>query len=156
MLNIRIDRDGVWYYAGSPIHRKSLVCLFASVLTRDASGEYWLVTPAEMGRIDVEDAPFIAVELFTAGSGREQILSVRTNVDEIVTIDNEHPLTVVNDPKSGEPSPYVTLRQGIDARLSRSVYYELVGLGVEARCEGAHMFGIWSSSCFFPLGSTEM
>jgi hypothetical protein len=156
MLNIRIDRDGVWYYAGSPIHRKSLVCLFASVLTRDASGEYWLVTPAEMGRIVVEDAPFIAVELFAAGSGREQILSVRTNVDEIVTIDNEHPLTVVNDPKSGEPSPYVTLRQGIDARLSRSVYYELVDLGVEASCEGAHMFGVWSSGCFFPLGSTEM
>src|SRR5512134_229339 len=71
-LNIRIDRDGVWYYGGSPINRKSLVCLFASVLTRDASGDYWLVTPREMGRIDVEDAPFIAVELFAAGSGREQ------------------------------------------------------------------------------------
>lgn len=156
MLNIRIDRYGVWYYEGSPIHRKSLVCLFASVLTRDASGEYWLVTPAEMGRIDVEDAPFIAVELFAAGAGHNQILSVRTNVDEIVTIDADHPVTMAADPKSGEPSPYVTLRQGIDARLSRSVYYQLVDLGVEASCEGAHMFGVWSSGCFFPLGSTEM
>lgn len=155
-LNIRIDRGGVWHYEGSPIHRKSLVCLFASVLTRDASGGYWLVTPAEIGRIDVEDAPFIAVELFAVGAGRNQILSIRTNVDEIVTIDNEHPLNVVTSPKSGEPSPYVVLRQGIDARVSRSVYYELVDLGVEASCEGAHMFGVWSSGCFFPLGSTEM
>jgi hypothetical protein len=156
ILNIRIDRDGVWYYEGSPINRKSLVCLFASVLTRDASGAYWLITPAEMGRIDVEDAPFIAVELFTAGAGRDQILSVRTNVDEIVTIDNDHPVTVATNPNSGEPSPYVTLRPGIEARLSRSVYYQLVDLGVEADREGAHMFGVWSSGCFFPLGSTEM
>ena len=155
-LNIRIDRHGVWYYKGSPIHRKSLVYLFASVLTRDASGEYWLVTPRERGRIDVEDAPFIAVELFAARSGHKQILSVRTNVDEIVTIDEDHPITVVTDPKSGEPSPYVTVRQGIDARLSRSVYYELVDLGVEGSCEGVHMFGVWSSDCFFPLGSMDM
>lgn len=155
-LNIRIDRHGVWYYEGSPINRKSLVCLFASMLTRDASGDYWLVTPTEMGRIDVEDAPFIAVELFAARSSHNQILSVRTNVDEIVTIDNNHPITVVTDPQSGEPSPYVTLRQSIDARLSRSVYYELVDLGVEASCEGVHMFGVWSSGCFFPLGSMEM
>jgi uncharacterized protein len=156
ILNIRIDRDGVWYYEGSPINRKSLVCLFASVLTRDASGAYWLITPVEMGRIDVEDAPFIALELFTAGSGRDQILSVRTNVDEIVTIDNDHPVTVATNRNSGEPSPYVTLRPGIEARLSRSVYYQLVDLGVEADREGAHMFGVWSSGCFFPLGSTEM
>ena len=155
-FNIRIDRDGVWYYEGSPINRKALVCLFASVLTRDASGDYWLVTPAEMRRIDVDDAPFIAVELFAAGSSHNQILSVRTNVDEIVTIDKDHPIRVVTDPDSGEPSPYVTVREGIDARLSRSVYYELVDLGVEASCEGAHMFGIWSSGCFFPLGSAEM
>ena len=126
------------------------------MLTRDASGDYWLVTPAEMGRIDVEDAPFIAVELFAAGSSHNQILSVRTNVDEIVTIDKDHPVSVVTDPKSNEPSPYVKVREGIDARLSRSVYYELVDLGVEASCESAHMFGVWSSGCFFSLGSTEM
>ena len=156
ILNIRIDRDGVWYYEGSPINRKSLVCLFASVLTRDASGAYWLITPAEMGRIEVEDAPFIVVELFAAGAGRNQVLSVRTNVDEIVTIDTDHPVTVTINPNSGEPLPYVTLRQGINARLSRSVYYQLVDLGVEADREGAQMFGVWSSGCFFPLGSTEM
>ncbi len=154
-LNIRIDRDGVWYYEGSPINRKSLVRLFASVLTRDANDDYWLATPAEIGRIDVEDAPFIAVELYVAGTGCAQVLSIRTNVDEIVTIDKNHPITIVTDPNTGEPSPYVALRQGIEARLSRSVFYELVELGVEESTEGAHMIGIWSSGCWFPLGSTK-
>jgi uncharacterized protein len=154
-LNIRIDRNGVWYYEGSPINRKPLVCLFASVLRRDADGDYWLVTPAEIGRIDVEDAPFIAVELYVAGTGSAQMLSIRTNVDEIVTIGKDHPIRVVSDPDTGEPSPYVTLRHGIDARLSRSVFYELVNLGVEDGTEGEHMVGVWSSGCFFPLGSTE-
>ena len=154
-LNIRIDRDGVWYYEGSPINRKSLVCLFASVLTRDASGDYWLATPAEIGRIEVEDTPFVAVELYVAGTGRTQILSIRTNVDEIVTIDKDHPITIVTNPNTGEPSPYVSLREGIDARLSRSVFYELVDLGVEQDTQGAHMVGVWSSGCLFPLGSME-
>jgi uncharacterized protein len=154
-LNIRIDRDGVWYYEGSPINRKSLVCLFASVLTRDADGDYWLVTPAEIGRVDVEDVPFIAAELYVAGTGSAQMLSIRTNVDEIVTIDKDHPIRVVCDPDTGEPSPYVTLREGIEARLSRSVFYEVVNLGVEDDSEGEHMVGVWSSGCFFPLGSSE-
>jgi uncharacterized protein len=154
-FNIRIDRNGVWYYEGSPINRKSLVCLFASALMRDENGDYWLVTPAEMGRIDVEDAPFIAVELYVGGEGRDQVLSVRTNVDEIVTIDKDHPITIVTDGKTGEPSPYVTLRHGIEARLSRPVYYELASLGVERRCDGAHIFGVWSRGSFFSLGSTE-
>jgi uncharacterized protein len=154
-FNIRIDRNGVWYYEGSPINRKSLVCLFASVLTRDANGDYWLVTPVEKGRVEVEDAPFIAVELYVAGAGSAQILSIRTNVDEIVTIDEDHPITVVTDPGTGEPSPYVTLRQGIVARLSRSVFYELVDLGVEEHIEGAYMVGVWSSGRLFLLGSRD-
>lgn len=154
-FNIRIDRNGVWYYEGSPITRQSLVCLFASVLRRDADGRYWLVTPAEIGRIEVEDAPFIAVELYVAGTGRDQILSIRTNVGEIVSIDEEHPITIITDPVTGEPSPYVRLRPGIDARLTRSVFYELVALGVEENRNGAHMLGVWSSGLLFSLGSTE-
>ncbi len=154
-FNIRIDRDGVWYYDGSPINRQSLVCLFASVLRRDVDGAYWLVTPAEMGRIEVEDVPFIAVELYVAGTGTDQILSVRTNVDEIVTIDKDHAITMMTDPGNNERLPYVRLREGIDARLSRSVFYELVGLGVEETVDGAHILGVWSSGLLFPLGSTE-
>src|SRR3954454_12969538 len=78
-----IKRDGTWLYRGSPIDRKELVCLFASVLRREEDGSFWLQTPAERGRIDVEDAPFIAVELEWSGEGREQVLSFRTNVDQV-------------------------------------------------------------------------
>jgi len=154
-LDIRIDRSGVWHYRGSPIPRKDMVCLFASTLTRDAAGGYWLVTPAEMGRIEVDDAPFLAVELFVAGAGRDQILSVRTNVDEIVTIDDGHPLDVQTDPATGEPSPYVTVRDGICARLSRPVYYEVVARGLEEKIDGTQFYGVWSSRQFFVIGRLD-
>ncbi len=154
-LNIRIDRDGVWYYAGSPIARRELVCLFASVLVRDAAGAFWLVTPAEICPVQVDDAPFLAVEMFVAGQGEAQILSFRTNVDEIVSVDGAHPLTVTTDPATGEPSPYVRLRDGIDARLSRAVFYDLVDRGVECRSGDRIGFGVWSNGRFFDLGTIE-
>lgn len=154
-LDIRIDRSGVWYYRGSPIRRKELVCLFSSVLHRDEDGGYWLITPTELGPIDVEDAPFLAVELYAGGDGREQILSMRSNVDELVTVDDEHPLRVEHDPGTGEPSPYLHLHGGIEARITRSVFYELVGLGVEETIDGQRRFGVWSSGRFFVLGSLD-
>lgn len=154
-LNISIDRNGAWYYQGSVISRKELVCLFASVLSRDEEGGYWLVTPAEMGRVHVEEVPFIAVELFSAGAGRSRSISLRTNIDEIVTIDEEHPLTIVTNAVTGEPAPYVTVRAGLEAKLARPVYYELVELGVEEVVQGAHMFGVWSCGHFFPIGNLE-
>lgn len=154
-LNIRIDRDGVWYYAGSPIARRELVCLFASVLVRDAAGTFWLVTPAEICPVQVDDAPFLAVEIFAAGHGEDQILSFRTNVDEIVSVDGAHPLMVTYDPVTGEPSPYVRLRDGIDARLSRAVYYDLIDRGVARRTNGRVAFGVWSNGHFFDLGTLD-
>jgi hypothetical protein len=154
-LDIRIDRNGVWHYRGSPIPRKEMVCLFASTLCRAADGGYWLVTPAEMGRVEVEDVPFLAVELFTAGAGREQVLSVRTNVDEIVTIDDDHPLDVVTDPATAEPSPYVLVRDGLSARLTRSVYYEVVARGLEEKIDGEQFYGVWSAGSFFVIGRLD-
>lgn len=154
-LDMRIDRDGVWYYHGSPIRRKELMCLFASVLTRDQDGRYWLVTPTEIGLVRVEDAPFLAVELFNAGSGREQVISLRTNVDEIVTVDEEHSLHVTTNPDTGEPSPYIRVREGIEARIARSVYYELVARGLEEEIAGQLFFGVWSSGSFFALGKLD-
>jgi hypothetical protein len=151
-LGIRIDRDGVWYYHGSPIQRKELVCLLASALRVDDTGGYWLVTPTEMARIDVEDAPFLAVEMYRAGEGRGRFLSLRTNVDEIVTIGTDHPLYVIIDEDSGEPAPYVKLELGREARLSRAVYYELATLAEEAVIDGVRHLGVWSSGTFFPLG----
>ncbi len=152
---MRIDREGVWYYHGSPIRRKELVCLFASVLTRNEAGEYWLITPSEMCVVEVEDVPFLAVELFSGGADREQIISLRSNVDEIVSVDNDHPLYVIDDPETGEPSPYLILRDGMEARLTRSVFYELVALGLEEDIDGELFFGVWSSGSFFPLGKLD-
>jgi hypothetical protein len=151
-LAIRIDREGIWHYQGSPIRRKDLVCLFASALRRDDTGRYWLVTPSEMGPIEVEDAPLLAVEVFQAGQRNRQILSLRTNVDEIVSVDAEHPLEVRRCPSTGDTIPYLRLDRRLEARVIRPVYYQLAALGVEAHVEGRPCLGVWSSGQLFPLG----
>lgn len=154
---IRIRRDGTWLYEGSPIRRKALVCLFASCLTREADGSYWLVTPAERGRITVDDAPFVAVELFVAGEGERQVLSFRTNVDELIEAGPEHPIRVAHDLVTCLPTPYVRVREGrgrfpIEARIERAVYYELVALAVPEMVHGERVLGVWSGGRFFVLG----
>jgi len=151
-IDMRIDRNGAWFHHGSPIGRKELVKLFASVLRRDDDGDYWLITPAEMARIEVEDAPFMAVKLTTSGDGADQILSLRTNVDATVTVDSDHPIRVDMDPDTGEPSPYVVLDDAVEAKISRAVYYELVSMGVENN-HNSDLLGVWSSGIFFSLGS---
>src|ERR1041385_1043525 len=105
-LDMRIVRDGTWFYRGSPINRLPLVKLFASVLRRDADGSFWLVTPAERGRVAVEDAPFVAGSVDREGEGRKQRLIFRTNLDEIVAAGADHPLRV-EPAASGEPAPYI-------------------------------------------------
>ncbi|MBV9782839.1 MAG: DUF1285 domain-containing protein [Acidisphaera sp.] len=156
-LHFLIRRDGTWLYRASPIGRKELVCLFASVLKREADGSYWLQTPVERGRIEVEDAPFVAVELHWCGCGRDQKLSFRTNIDELVTAGPEHPIRVSHDVLTCEPTPYIRLRRGegawgIEARINRAVYYELVALAVPELIAGRRLLGVWSCGVFFSLG----
>lgn len=156
-LPFLIRRDGTWLYRGSAINRKELVCLFASVLKRGADGSFWLETPAERGRIEVEDAPFVAVELDWVGDGRHQTLSFRTNVDQVVTAGADHPIRVAHDLLTCEPTPYILVRpgageRGIEARINRAVYYELVALAVPEWVGCRRMLGVWSRGRFFPLG----
>ena len=151
-LDIRIDRDGQWFYHGTPIGRKALVKLFASVLRRGDDGRYWLETPAEKGEIIVEDAAFMAVALTVHGSGAAQRLEFRTNTDETVIADGDHPLRIALDSDTQEPSPYVLLRDGLEARLTRPVFYELVDLGMEYTVDGAQIYGVWSTGHFFRIG----
>ena len=157
-LPFLIKRDGTWLYRGSPIGRKELVCLFASVLKREDDGSYWLQTPAERGRIEVEDVPFMAVELdWCGGCGREQRLTFRTNVDQLVVAGPEHPIRVAHDILTCEPTPYLRVRDGsgrhpIEARINRAVYYELVALAEPGMVAGRRMLGVWSSGQFYPLG----
>ena len=154
-FDMRIARDGTWFYHGSPIGRKPLVKLFASVLNRDEEGVYWLITPVEKGRVEVDDAPFLAVELTVSGEGRDQALTFRTALDDSVTAGDDHPLRVALDPATGEPSPYVLVRGRLEALISRSVFYELVALGVERVVDGETLFGVWSAGSFFPMGRLE-
>lgn len=152
-VDIRIARDGTWFYHGSPIGRKPLVKLFASVLRREADGDYWLVTPAERCRIRVDDAPFTAVEMSIEGEGHNRQLTFRTNVDEIVKAGPDHPLRIVVDPATGEPSPYIYVRDGLEALIIRAVFYDLVDLGDEVpQPDGSTAFGVWSGGTFFSLG----
>ncbi len=152
-LGMRIAADGTWYYRDSPIGRPALVKLFASVLRRDEAGLYWLVTPAERGRIQVEDAPFVAVELDRRGEGRCQELIFRTNLDDIAIADAAHPLRVAGS--ESRPRPYILVRNGLEARLARPVFYRLVELGVEECVGEEKIFGAWSRNQFFPLGRLE-
>jgi hypothetical protein len=154
-FDIRVARDGTWFYRGSPIGRKALVKLFASVLRRESDGTYWLVTPFERGRIRVDDAPFTAVELTVEGAGPEQSLVFRTNLDEIVTADRDHPIRVSSERPGGEPRPYLLARPGLEALILRPVYYQLIELGVEGAWHGESRFGVWSRGAFFVLGSLE-
>lgn len=156
-LPFLIRRDGTWHYRGSPIGRKSMVCLFASVLKRDVEGSFILETPAERGVIEVEDTPFVAVELDWCGEGRSQILHFRTNIDQMITIGPEHPLRVAHDLLTCEPTPYIHVRDGlgafpVEARISRSVYYELVALAEPGIRYGKKVLGVWSMGVFFSLG----
>ncbi|WP_408734698.1 DUF1285 domain-containing protein [Kozakia baliensis] len=160
-LPFLIQRDGTWLYRGSPIKRKPMLCLFSSMLTRDPEGVFWLETPTECGSIQVEDAPFVAVELdFRGVCGRHQSLCLRTNVDEVICIGPDHPLEVDWDhPPCDDIGavPYVRIRQGegaypILARLMRPVYYELAALAVPGHVGCRPCMGVWSEDCFFPLG----
>ena len=148
-FDIRIGYDGRWYYRGSPIERKPLVKLFSSVLKRDDEGQFWLETPAEKGLIEVEDAPFVIVEAEWRDRGAGQVIALTTNVDDTVPLDAAHPLRVVENPATGEPRPYVTVRDGLEALVSRPVFYELADDAVPGDDDAV---GVWSGGVFHPLG----
>jgi hypothetical protein len=154
-FGIRIGRDGTWYYLGSPIARKPLVKLFSTVLRLDENGQYWLVTPVERGRIEVDDAPFTAVEVTWSGSGPDTDLTFRTNIDEEVVAGPEHPIRVVEDPETGEPTPYILIRDNLEALILRPVFYELVELAEERAAADGVVLGVWSRGDFFPLGRPD-
>jgi hypothetical protein len=156
-LPFLIRRDGTWLYRGSPIRRKAMVCLFGSMLSRDEDGAFWLETPTERGRIEVEDAPFVAVAMDWTGFGCEQVLTFRTNIDELITVGPDHPIRIAHDLLTCEPTPYVTVRLGagrlaVEARISRAVYYELIALAEPGELNGRDVLGVWSRRSFFSLG----
>ena len=156
-LPFLIKRDGTWLYRGTPINRKEMVCLFSGVLKREADSSFWLETPAERGRIQVEDSPWVAVEMGWTGDARDQVLTFRTNVDQIVTAGPDHPIRIAHDLLTCEPTPYLHVRDGVgaaplEARIGRAVYYELVALAVPGKIRCRDVLGVWSCGKFFSLG----
>jgi hypothetical protein len=143
---MRIARDGTWFHEGSPIRRPALVRLFSTILRREADGRYVLVTPAEKLDIDVEDAPFLAVEMKSEGEGRARSLAFRLNTGDLVVAGPDQPIRV--DEGEHGPRPSIEVRDGLDALITRSVYYELAAL---ALAEGADPPGLWSEGVFFAL-----
>ena len=149
-FDIRIAADGRWFHEGSEIRRIEMVKLFASVLLKDETGEYWLVTPIEKGRITVDDAPFIICEmLLVPGTDpRSNQIHFRTNLDETISLDSAHPILLLSSDDMQEIRPYIEVRSGLLARLSRPVYYQLAEY-VEKGPDGR--LGVWSHQQFFAL-----
>ena len=152
-MGLRISRDGAWHYLGSPIVRPSLVRLLSRVMKREGE-DFFLVSPVEKLRIAVEDAPFLAVELECSGESQSQRLIFRTNVDDVVIAGKAHPIWVNEDPLSGEPAPYIEVRDGLWALINRSVYYELAERVIPSPNSPGQL-GVFSEGCFFELGSVD-
>lgn len=150
-IGMKITRDGVWHYQGSPIGRPELVKLFASILRKDPEGHV-LVTPVEKVTIEVEDAPFLAVALEIEPDGGSLVL--RTNVGDEVRVDAAHPLRFETGPAEGL-KPYVLVRGGLWALVTRALFYDLVELGERRVVDGVEMFGVASGGAFFAMARAD-
>lgn len=153
-LDMRIARDGTWFYLGTPIGREALVRLFSSILKRE-EGKYFLVTPVEKVGITVEDAPLFAVDIEAEGQGRDQVLRFTTKTGDSAVASADHPLRIAKDGPTGEPSPYILIRGKGDgalwARIDRKSFLRMVDFGCHEPHDGDSWFGLWSSGLFFPV-----
>jgi hypothetical protein len=153
-LDMRIASDGTWFYLKTPIGRQALVKLFASVLKREGD-KYFLVTPVEKCGIQVDDAPFLAVEMNVKDGASGRVLNFRTNVDDWVTCGPEHVLRFVPEAGTGGLKPYLHVRRDLWAKVTRALFFDLVELGEERDVEGKTMFGVSSMGLFFAMAPAE-
>ena len=144
-LDMRIARDGTWFYLGTPIGRLPLVKLFSNILKREGE-DYFLVTPVEKVGIEVDDVPFIAVDFEQA----DGIITFTTNVDDHVALGPNHPLRLEHNAK-GEPAPYINVRANLEARIDRKSFYRLVDIATPHLHQGEQWLGIFSGEAFFPF-----
>jgi hypothetical protein len=149
-LDMRIARDGTWFYLGTPIGRAPLVKLFSSIIRKDGD-DYFLVTPVEKVGIKVDDAPFVATDFDVENAGVDQAITFHTHVGDSAVASAENPIRVVRDEETGEPSPYVLIRANLEALIDRKSFYRLVDIGTTQLYEGVDWFGVLSSGTFFPI-----
>ncbi|HMG79499.1 MAG TPA: DUF1285 domain-containing protein [Xanthobacteraceae bacterium] len=153
-LDMRIAADGTWFYMKTPIGRPALVKLFASVLKREGDS-YFLVTPVEKCGITVDDAPFLAVELNIEDSAEGRALHFRTNVDDWVSCGPQHALRFEPEGGTGGLKPYLHVRRDLWAKVTRTLFFDLVEIGEERDVEGRAMFGVMSMGTFFPMAPAD-
>lgn len=151
-IDMRIASDGTWFYMGTPIGRKKMVKLFASVLRKDEDGKTYLVTPVEKIGITVDDAHFVATSVEFAGEASELSLCFTTNVGDVVVAGADHPIRVEVNKETGEPRPYLLVRGRLEALIARSVYYDLIEKGDIEAFEGTSRCSIISNAVRFSLG----
>lgn len=145
-LDMRVARDGTWFYLGTPIGRPELVRLFSTILRRDGD-DFFLVTPVEKVGITVDDAPFVAVDFNRKGTD----LVFETNVGDFITAGPENPIRVERDPETGEPAPYILVRANLEALIDRKSFYRLVDIGEVDQIDGVDWFGLRSGGAFFEI-----
>lgn len=153
-IGMEIRADGSWWHEGRKIERERLVKLFSRILRRDEDGSTWLVTPYEKVVVHVEDAPFLAVRVDAVGQGREQVLLMKTNLDDRVVAGPDNPIKVREGEGTSGPQPYVLVRGRLEAKITRAVFIELADLAVEAE-DDAGLMGVWSKGAFFPIGRLD-
>jgi len=151
-IQMEIRADGSWWHEGSRIKRERLVKLFSRILRKDDDGQIYLVTPYEKVIVHVEDAPFLAIRVDQVGdTGPDQVLVFKTNLGDVTMAGPDAPLRIETDPVTLEPSPYILVRDRLEAKLTRAVFYEIADMAVAH--EGASgMLGVWSKGQFFELG----
>lgn len=149
-IDMHIKRDGSWIYEGGVIERAGLVRLFSTILKKEGD-RYYLVTPVEKVGITVEDAPFVAIDVDAKGEGPDQVLQFETNVGDNLLAGKDNPIRVERDPETGEPAPYVLVRDNLEALIDRKSFYRLVEMGVHH----ADWFGVWSGGSFFGIIPSE-
>ncbi len=150
-IDMRIDRNSNWFHEGTRINRPAMVRLFSSVLRREADDRYYLVTPVEKCQIEVEDVPFQVILMEITGDNESQQISFTTNVADEVRMDDAHPFRLETNAETEEPSPYILIRDRLEARLARSVFYQLVDAAVEREMGAEVWLGVWSCGIFFQL-----
>jgi hypothetical protein len=153
-LDMRIAADGTWFYLKTPIGRPALVKLFASVLKREGE-KYFLVTPVEKCGIQVDDAPFLAVELKVEDDAGGPVLNFRTNVDDWIACGPDHELRFEPETGTGGLKPYLHVRRDLWAKVTRTLFFDLVERGEEREIAGAMMFGVSSMGRFFPMAPAD-
>jgi len=144
--DMRIARDGTWFHQGQPINRPAMVRLFSTILRREPDGSHVLVTPVEKLSIEVESTAFRAIEMINEGTGESRRVALKLDNGEALVVGSDHPLSLM--PSETGPSPRVLVRHGLEAELSRTLYYELAEIALS---EGSRPPGIWSDGQFFPL-----